>query len=715
MNNDTNPRDVSARRWNPHCQWTCGYIELGLGCQHGPTDNGRCGRSLERHLAEQPNSQDKRPAELDALEQGLHAEPLPDCIPKRSLRASRRLWTLNLGILIGAALLFSMAVPSREALFVPGELSAKHAQILNNKLVAERCSLCHPSSHGNFFSSSIMAAQDELCLRCHTSHLPDAKLRSPHDLPREQLVALRRSSAQPQSANTLLISAKSQPIDWNNLDLNCAKCHREHHGRSTDLKLLGSLHCQACHQQQFDSFASGHPEFENFPVSHPNHVAFNHSAHSSKHFPQKNRQFDCRTCHLDSSRTGAIGSIFRTLGFDKACADCHAAPIKASIVDGWTILQIPSLDLNDTRTEGLGDWPEGARFGYEGEFSPAVRVLLSSDPAATQALSKLPESGKLADVPANLRGQVTRELAKAVRRLVDDTARDGQAAWRNRIGAALSQKLGRQLQAPEVKLVNDACAGLPPDLFRQIMTNWFKSRGSLASVGNVTAQSNNWRSIHLASQITDPLLTPSSPAQRAPAKKLTKLRGATHVSEGGWFLNADIMSVQYMPRGHADPILAGWTQIVSVLQNSNCAKKIPGTCVQCHNLPTSKSSLLLNPWQVKPRPENIRTFTKFTHEPHLTIPAINDCRFCHSLKETTIGIADRNIQLIASPSGGASSHFHTDQFEPMKLSQCSSCHRPDGANDGCTQCHNYHVGQVGLDWSRTQHGDASTLKTPATN
>jgi hypothetical protein len=47
------------------------------------------------------------------------------------------------------------------------------------------------------------------------------------------------------------------------------------------------------------------------------------------------------------------------------------------------------------------------------------------------------------------------------------------------------------------------------------------------------------------------------------------------------------------------------------------------------------------------------------------------------------------------------------EFAAMSRGQCAACHRPGAADDGCTQCHNYHVGQAGLahSWPSTLEGN----------
>ena len=76
-------------------------------------------------------------------------------------------------------------------------------------------------------------------------------------------------------------------------DLACAACHTEHQGRDFDLKRMGDQQCQACHQAQFASFASGHPEFTGYPYVRRTRMQFDHVSHWQK------QQTPKRTKHED--------------------------------------------------------------------------------------------------------------------------------------------------------------------------------------------------------------------------------------------------------------------------------------------------------------------------------------------------------------------------------------------------------------------------------
>ena len=211
--------------------------------------------------------------------------------------------------------------------------------------------------------------------------------------------------------------------------------------------------------------------------------------------------------------------------------------------------------------------------------------------------------------------------------------------------------------------------------------------------------------------------------------KLTKLSGWKHVSQGGWYLDEELLAVRYMPQGHADPLLAAWAQFTVLIegtidshepssgwhdQNLALGKIVPGGCTECHILPIHSSAIsAVAAWRSVKRPVNAKPFTKFDHSPHLALPMVRDCRYCHILNESgdaslgailkSAATANRSRVESRFVSARETAHeFLTGEFAGMQQTQCNACHREGGANDGCTQCHNYHVGTDGFEWSRIQ-------------
>lgn len=802
--------DVCAPRSTPSAAWVCGYAELGKCCASGPTSKGGCG------LTAQNAASDAATAD----------QQLAPCIPRRSHQWRRQSLSLNLAILTGGVLLLCIALPSREKTFVPGELSSKHAQILDNTLVSQRCGLCHPNSHvgaklehhvahllmdrlvGGEASKADRSraepspdgAQDALCMQCHKGHMPGALQRTPHDLSAATLRAIADGEdvATWQSVGeraTQLTGSDAHHAEQ--AHTRCADCHIEHYGRGFELKAMTDDRCQACHRRKFESFASGHPEFKNFPAERPRSLAFSHQLHAGKHFPQKNREFDCRSCHLGQSGTADARTVTRSVRFETACAECHQEPIQAATTDGWAVLQLPSVDAAAAGSGSLlAHWPAEARFGFEGTISPALRALLEADETAQEALAQLPASGELRDIPSlgDQREHVTQSLALATERLIRETARDGQGAWHKRLSKVTRARTGREPNQRELAVIQAMCAGLPPDLFRHMQTAWFdeskplavsrpadaeenatidaipsssasrssshsppelqriatdrsqgilveRNRNSLLVSDNLvlepaandrvaseddllleetpTADSDQLLSDSLESSLLDSPLSDASPREAAAA---TPLAGSSHLAAGGWFLDRETLALRYMPAGHADKTLAAWnmwwTLVGDATQHevlpeetepaipsavaSSVREKIPGGCLQCHQLdrsarepftPTSSPTIA---WQVPQRRGGLKEFTKFDHEPHLRLPAVSDCRYCHVLREDSsrkslAGDGADTYGPLVSGIGHVQNPHSLSEFRGMQLAQCVACHRPSGANSGCLQCHNYHV------------------------
>ncbi len=629
--NDSHPKsdEVIRRRSTPHCAWICGFEEFGKCCQAGPTRDGRCGRII--NVTGSPNG--------TTQDDSQSLSNLPPCVPKRSHWYRMRSMRLNVAIFTGGLLLLCLTIPQREKLFVPGPLSDKHSQILENTLVSQRCSLCHTETEQflkGFQPSNVLSTlvandgrQDELCLKCHKEQMPTAVGRNPHDLSpevwdelnsqRQKQAAILVSTTTSKSGDTPSSNSKApdskgseSKASESNLDkcpqqcTSCASCHVEHRGAKVSLVAMSDERCQACHQRKFQSLASGHPEFTDFPVDRPRSLKFSHDLHFSKHFPTKNRTFECRECHLNESQPELYGPISRSVSFEKACASCHDQPIRAATTDGWAAISLPSLDASAiSANEDLKRWPAGARSGFEGKLSPVLRALLEADLDASQALQLMPLSSDIKDVAErdNQRREVSLAIARAVERLIIDTAANGQDAWQKRLAAVLERRLGRAPNEQDKLLISAMCSGLPPDLFRDARTKWFQAQNdaeqtvpaanSLSSANSTSARAR----LVSAPQSIDDLLPANSKANTPSGDllqdellnnsasqesddsllsnpssiegdsdlplpgelKKSRLKATQHLSSGGWYRDDETLSIRYVPNGHADPVLAAWS------------------------------------------------------------------------------------------------------------------------------------------------------------
>ena len=747
-------REILCPRPNPANPYRCGLRESGSECFPGPTSNGVCcQQSRESESVKSSCSScvlSNQCLVACRKDQSDHADDFTTCTPIKSHWYSRNLLALHLALLASGILLALMALPSRHRWFVPGGLSRSHTQILENTLVQDRCSLCHPDAQ-TASTNQGKVTQDQLCMNCHNSHMPDANLSSPHDLSHEQFVKLASLSESSRSWQHRQATELSQT--------RCAQCHVEHHGMA-DLKAMTDQRCQSCHAQQFNSFSHGHPEFSQFPRSQPRRIAFDHRSHLEKYYPQKQTQFDCKSCHeLDPQNPD---NILRTMGFDQACAQCHQEPIRASIIDGWTLIQLPSLNSSDLHvgSELLQRWPGGALYGYDGRLTLPLRFLLASDPAVEQAM-KLFADGDLSQAnPKQAEHvQAMQEIARAVRELIQETALEGQQAWKRRLSSVLQQALQRPANPAEQQLIAAMVSGVTPDLFQHMESSWFAEKSELATLPHrpmrvVSSQElllDNSADTDLAEPSlagSDDLLTSDESqdlldsndlelqddASGKTPKAAKRFTAAAAIAEGGFYLDSKLYLLKYMPRGHADSVLAAWVQFAALVDSSaspNATRmasqeaaetgqtpqawhqtnwkpgsEAVGDCTQCHLLPDySSTTLELSDWRVKPA-SSAKSFTRFSHRPHMTLAATADCKHCHpldsnpstsyqqihqSLSELDGGVVGRFVQLKA-----AGEHF-CKEFKAIEKSQCNACHRPGGASQGCTQCHNYHVGSTGLE------------------
>lgn len=371
------------------------------------------------------------------------------------------------------------------------------------------------------------------------------------------------------------------------------------------------------------------------------------------------------------------------------------------------MLQLPSIDSEPSAELPL--WPIGARYGVDGQVSQMMQALLQVDPVFEPLMSRLPANGQLAEIEdENVRSELAIATARSVRNLIVDVASGGQAAWRDRLARAAEQRLKRELTPAEEALIGEMTAGLPPDLFQQIFRTWLQPSNEVASGHSVTGTlvSGPQDDSLLRDAGDEDLLGGASGGLNSSelgkgqeAKRdveLTRLKGAKHVTAGGWYLDEQLYAIRYMPRGHGDLTLAAWAQYLNLLKSTGdgsrtSSDKLLDNCLQCHQLAGGAIDNWAD-WKVKARPTAARPFTKFDHSPHLILPAVNDCKFCH---RTARDIAVDTIR----PVSIQADHPGVQDFVPMKLEQCAACHQKGGAKDGCTTCHNYHVGTSGFDWS----------------
>jgi hypothetical protein len=701
--------DTPPKYFRPADSWECGRLRSGFPCSCGPDQQGKCRIKKSENEADDPAA----------------SKP---CKPRRSLWWRRRRLSRAMGVLVAGILISIVMLGRDKEVLAPGELASPHAQILSRHTTENRCAACHElnatESVVGFLAKSWTghttdrSTQSIKCLDCHQQTLPNGNLMSPHDLPTTALAELTRNSTPRTRLTSFASSLPKQQLAQ--ADLACSTCHIEHQGRWNDLTMLSNERCQSCHQNRFNSFTNGHPEFTNFPVARPESISFNHQSHSAKHFASKGQAFDCRSCHLDESQPSAVGPVGRSVSYEKACANCHDASLRSSFSDGILVINLPSFDREKIEAAGLvlGTWPAEASLMTDGKLSPMLRWLLAGDQKAKSLLQALPTDGNVAKLstsdPESLKVQV--ELAGAIRRLIEDLAIGGQPEMQKRLAASLAQPTSSVGPAGVNPSLAPMVAGASPDIFRSAYQSWFAAdpvamarlRSPSAPVAAVSfGTPSNGQEAAAASEDSlataepdalgdplnanddplspadDPLNSPDDPLNQGdssdrdkPTASFPVVSPQTHLPQGGWMVDQRRIAIVYVPNGHSDSTVKAWLTAAATMPSENhfsemLAPKSIGACTECHKLSQdanvgalSLSDLRL--WRAEESDPAERKFTRFNHVPHLTLPQLTNCTSCHAVQEN-------------------------GHFKALQMQNCLECHTKQGAGDHCTQCHNYHI------------------------
>lgn len=620
----------------PNQPWHCGLAEEGPPCPLGPSPTGACPAAAACRPEQQGdrwvcNRSDLRGGPCDAGPSPEGACPHTyACSPRRTMRTRRGRFLTGVALAALGAAAMTLSASWRNEVIAPGPLSSHHAQLVARQSNTKRCAACHAAGNATTAQwwdhtrgrESLAPMQAVLCLECHRRQID----------PEFALAAHTTSSESLPSSSGSAASRTRDPA----AAIACSACHREHHGVDHDLAAVSNQSCQACHQRPFHSFASDHPDFEDWPFQQATSIQFDHASHQGKHFPKDQQIFSCKRCHqADPTGRGQI-----TLPYEAACASCHEAAVKASLAEGVPLLTLPMLDGDLLAEAGsvLRRWPAEATGDFDGQAPALLRLLLLGDDDATSAARVLGDGLDLYDVdidePAHLKA--AGDYAVAVQRLIDDLAQRGRPALADRLQAVL----GRPPSDAELASLT---GNLSPDTINGLVSKWFEGSGQ------------------------------NGPANQEPSPE--RLPG------GGWLRDDAVFALRYYPRGHADPWLTAWLEAAVAAANGSRGERAeplaaelfrptgPGLCGSCH-IPRqdSEGDWSISWWSARPE-AHARGFTHFSHGPHLVQPQLADCTSCHQIDAASAG----------------------DGFAPMTRQSCAECHTPQAAGDRCTQCHNYHV------------------------
>ncbi len=435
----------------PNQDWVCGYTDSGQACPRGPEASGKC--SGAGHC--EPLQQEGRwkctrsdlaggPCNDGPTSDGRCGVALPPCQPRRSLRAKRRLVSRWITAITVGLLMVVLGGQQGLALLEPGPRVSGHAQL-------QACDACHESADhpmsswlGRVFSGHAGATDSQRCLLCHgVGEAPELA----HGLSAQQREAL--APAQPMAGAGLKVRWASELLVDPTAPLDCGQCHREHRGTQADISAMSNARCQTCHTQQFNSFADGHPDFEDFPARRRTRIQFDHVAHIGKHFADAPEGAvvpeACGDCHMPANAQGMM--VMR--GFDAGCAGCHAGDIAGAgraDAPGVAILQVPGFDVQALHNAGMvtGQWPEFA----EGRGSAFLESLLQADPTAHAAYQRLRDADDWLDLSsAPLETlQAAQTVIWAYKRFMLDLREQGASALVQRLIGDSDRAAERQMR-----------------------------------------------------------------------------------------------------------------------------------------------------------------------------------------------------------------------------------------------------------------------------
>ena len=383
-----------SRYERPQDTWVCGRLAEGKPCELGPDSNGRCCvTTVCQPRLEEDRWQCRRSSDAGGL---CQSGPLPDgrccmplecCVPRRSLRATRKRGTLAaIALAVGIIAIFLGGEGGRHFM-MPGKLSSHHAGLTD-------CSTCHSGAQPGrvdllhrLFTTVEPRQNSSLCVTCHVM---GAEPFTPHTHAVEDLKQRSeklRTASKNWPAESLVQrvtfpgSARSHGAD---VEIQCATCHKEHQGVFANLKAISNQRCQTCHVSRFGAFADSHPQFVQFPYRRRPRIIFDHQSHMTKHFPEATKAAvvgqaapdGCADCH----RLGVRQRLMVVKPFATMCSGCHNGDLtgatQVSGPKGIDVLAVPGLDLATLRSHGLdiGAWPERSEAG----LTPFMGLLLES-------------------------------------------------------------------------------------------------------------------------------------------------------------------------------------------------------------------------------------------------------------------------------------------------------------------------------------------------
>jgi hypothetical protein len=664
------------------------------------------------------------------------------CRPARTAAGRRRLIVVTT-VSAGIMLLIALSVLAPQRFYKPGPLSQPHALILAEASHAQSCAACHPAASSSIVSWFRSAgaghdnvSQTDRCIDCHHTRLPSHLARSPHNLPQQRLDEIRSASSH-DVAGAWVGSIRN--VSSNNLNMECAACHREHRGADAHLSLLSNAQCQSCHSRTFTSFAEGHPQWSDWPYTNHATISFDHASHAGNHFPKAagengslGRRFDCAGCHP----RGESGEPRKGIDYQRACAECHDATLRQQSSERLDLVALPGLP--DDVAARAAPWPPAATGFFDADVSPLARWLIRGDSDAAAALARLPRDSDFTSVDpqhADQR-QAAADIAIALRSLLDELATNGTAS-------SLLQRNDRTTAS-----MRQLLRGVPPQLIWDARYRWFSApptteafelkvpprsldqaifksrRLNAPSIKQAAAASDELLGSDRLLDVDDPLsrdrlakdddllllnsrpneeLNSPSPTDTFHAPTQQRFDPIRMLPDGGWYRDDLRLAISYRGGQHADPVLQAAVELAAGLAQDDLVRRgllasgPVAACVQCHPGALRPSGSV---WH---HGAAAKGAAEVNREQAITV----------GLGSSAFDIQQRYLNS-SQPTQSLTRFSHRPHFTLPQLTDCTHCHQVAEASPIWRRQDSLTSQQVAFTESR-QHGFAPLKKDTCTS
>ena len=653
----------------------CGWTVFGKACQIGPDKHGNCQAQYEcvpfkkgdRWVCTRPPSSGGK-CTAGPTAEGVCCNKIPRCVPLDSMRQRRGKFVIWFTVLVLSTIVFFLTAPFSSSVISPGELTSKHQQ------EGGECQLCHLVDGKNVGDWLATAFADvsvhQVNMKCEACHDFGFDKSSPHSQDPAIMQALSDKQATQERTIFSLLPDGVNSESVATSHVGCVSCHQEHKGRDFDMTQMDNAQCVSCHKSQHVGFAQDHPDFHDYPYQRRQRIIFDHAAHIKDYFTKKKLLVyapkTCVACHQAEPESG--GRYMVAKGFEQSCVACHGKDVTGEKLEskGFPVFGLPAIDTESLSASNLaiGQWPAD----MEDEEMPGIMLfLLSVDNSLHPVLDAIARSeielSDLSDSTDEERQQVA-ALVWSIKQFLFDLVTRGTPALIDRFQKASG--LGKNG-------VNryDLAGKLPIDLVTNMQRRWFPA---------LVAEMKQYRQgIQKKTQLIDHA-----------AIYVDDVQAEEWAKSGGWYLQD--FSLFYRPQGHADTMIRSWIDISALAYSSSLLaqmsfyqlsdSKLPGQCGKCHSVDMNDGEPLVN-WRGKHSQSGETLFTKFNHKAHFSLLDGRGCEKCHQI--------DLQADVEKNYQPGFEGSLITG-WHQLEKSTCSECHKPEGAGERCTLCHNYHVG-----------------------